>query len=201
MSSVSGVKCHTDVVTAYNDFKKATSQYNYIVAMIEEKFIVIEEAHKKEEGDDDVDDKGIPKVYKKFEEKLIKGGCRYGFFIPKWTSPGGPRDMVVMIQYCDDKAPPKMKLQYSTSKGAIVKPCQGIGAVIEANDKDEASYGEIIERCMKMKRWSVIVRVCVKGGYAVNGMIAPNNDNNNKAAKLLERTDEADIFLYAAASH
>merc|ERR1712212_848260 len=96
--SVSGVKCHQDVINAYNDFKKATSQYNYIVAKIEEKFIIIDEAHKKEEGDDKVDEKGIPNVYKKFEKRLTgvdipdHGGCRYGFFIPKWTSPGGPRD-------------------------------------------------------------------------------------------------------------
>lgn len=151
--SVSGVKCKQDVVDMYNKFKTAKTDIAFMVCKIEDSNIVIEEAPAFKDGEKDaVDDKNVPVVYKAMEDLCIKGGCRYAFFTFKWNTSGGDRDSIVFIQYCDDNAPSKQKLTYSTSKTAITKPCTGINKVIEANDKDEISYHEILELLKKMKR-------------------------------------------------
>ena len=146
-----GIDCHQSVVDKYNEFKKKDSGIGYMVCKIEEKFIQIEVCHERQEGDDAVDDKGVPKDYKELETLCIKEQCRYAFYIFKWESPGGPREMVVLIQYCDDNASSKVKLPYSTTTSVLKKCCNGVGLVIEANDKDEISYNEILDKCKKMK--------------------------------------------------
>merc|ERR1711890_82899 len=126
----------------------------YLVCYVKDGFIQVEQAPESEkvEGGEEVDDKKVPKSYKEMEKLCIDGQCRYAFYTFKWQSGGGPRDMIVMIQYCDDNAGAKQKLTYSTSTSALKKGCNGIGAVIEANDKDEIDYFEILEKCKKMKR-------------------------------------------------
>ena len=96
--SVSGVKCHQSVVDKFNEFKKKDSAISYMVCKIEEQFIQVEEAPARAAGDADVDDKGVPAEYKQLESTCITAGCRYGFYIFKWESAGGPRDIVVLIQ-------------------------------------------------------------------------------------------------------
>ena len=149
--SVSGVECHQSVVDKFNEFKKKDSAISYVVCKIEDKFIQIEDAHVRQPGDEDVDGKGVPNDYKQLEDICTKELCRYAFYIFKWESSGGPRDIVVLIQYCDDNASSKMKLLYSTTTSALKKSCQGVGLIVEANDKDEISYNEILDKCKKMK--------------------------------------------------
>ena len=44
-----------------------------------------------------------------------------------------------------------MKLTYSTTTAALKKALTGVGLIVEANDKDEISYNEILDKCKKMK--------------------------------------------------
>merc|ERR1712002_281684 len=137
--AVSGVKCHKSVVDQYNEFKKSNSPVSYMLCKIEDHYIQVEEAHVRENGD------------KQLESICIAAQCRYGFYIFAWESPNGPRDMVVLIQYCDDNANSKMKLTYSTTTAALKRACRGVGLIVEANDRDELGYNEILEKCKLMK--------------------------------------------------
>jgi len=153
MAAMSGVKCQQDVIDKYNIFKKSGSNIAYIICKIEDGKIVIDEAPEYEgEERGQLDEKKIPVTYNRLVDALIKGLCRYAFYTFEWTTPGGPRDCIVLIQYCDDNASAKIKMPYSTSTNAIRKPCAGVGLVIEANDKDEIGYGEILEKAKKTKR-------------------------------------------------
>ena len=58
---------------------------------------------------------------------------------------------ILLLQYCDDNAASKMKLTYSTTTAALKKALTGVGLIVEANDKDEISYNEILDKCKKMK--------------------------------------------------
>jgi len=156
--SVSGVKCTQAVVDKYNEFKKLDSNIEYVVARIDNGYIVLDEHPERTpetSTDDDEDvfnEKKVPATYKKLEQKCVENQCAYAFYLFKWISPGGPRDTVVLIQYCDDNASSKLKMTYSTSTSALKKNCNGIGIQVEANDRDEIDYFEILERCKKSKR-------------------------------------------------
>ena len=149
--SVSGVKCHKSVIDQYNEFKKKNSRISFVVCKIEDHYITVDEAHEKESGDEELDEQGVPRSYRRLESICIQEQCRYGFYIFAWDSPNGPRDMVALIQYCDDNANSKMKLTYSTTSAALKRACRGVGLTVEANDRDEINYNEILEKCKSMK--------------------------------------------------
>ena len=148
--SVSGVKCDDEVAKTFEEFKKNGSQIAYMACKIENGVIKVADAPTRVDGDEDVDDKGVPAEYKKLESAFIAAKCLYGVYRFKWESSGGHRDVVVLIKYCDDNAPAKMKMTYSTSVGAIKnKGVTGWKVFVEASDKDGISYHEILDHCKK----------------------------------------------------
>ena len=155
--AVSGVKCHSSVIEKFQEFKKSGSsgKVDFMVCVIKDGHILLEEAPyfgataAASDGKEFVD--GVPIAYKRLEELCMAGGCRYGLYTFKWKQSDGDRDSIVFIQYCDDNAPSKLKLTYSTSKQALTKACNGINHVIEANDKDEINYFEILKFISKQK--------------------------------------------------
>jgi len=157
--SVSGVKCTQAVVDKYNEFKRLTSNIEYVVAKIDNGYIVLDEhpertAASAEDTQQIYRGEKIPAGFKKLEQKCVDSGCAYAFYLFQWisNSTGGLVDTVVFIQYCDDTASSKLKMAYSTSGSALRRNCNGIGIVVEANDRDEIDYFEILERCRKSKR-------------------------------------------------
>ena len=103
-----------------------------MVCKIEEQFIQVEEAPARAAGDADVDDKGVPAEYKQLESTCITAGCRYGFYIFKWESAGGPRDIVVLIQV-------------GKMKGEIGISWKFCGKRVTMGCRDEGGWKELVE--------------------------------------------------------
>ncbi|KAG0064293.1 cofilin, partial [Podila epicladia] len=85
-------------------------------------------------------------TYDEFVKELPQNDCRYALYDFDYTLPEGPRNKIVFYTWSPDNAPIRAKMVYASSKDALRKQLQGIGAEIQGTDFDEVTHEVVYEK-------------------------------------------------------
>ena len=134
----SGVGVHDDAVTAFNDLKLG-HKHKYVTFKLSDdaKLIVVEHLV-------------AASTWDKFVSSLPKDDCRYIIYDFDYEHEGS-KNKVVFIMWAPEGAKIKSKMLYTSSKDAIKKKLNGIGAEIQATDLSEISYEAVLEKVNQRK--------------------------------------------------
>lgn len=139
--SRSGVGLGPDCVTTFEELKLKKT-YSYIIYKLsaDKKTIV-------------VGDKGEGQSYDEFVNALPENDCRYAVFDFHYElNPSeGKRNKILFITWSPDDAPIRSKMVYASSKDALRRSLNGIGAEVQASDFSEAAYETVLEKVAKVK--------------------------------------------------
>ncbi|KAF9331687.1 cofilin [Podila minutissima] len=85
-------------------------------------------------------------TYDDFVQQLPEDDCRYAVYDFDYTLPDGPRNKIVFFTWSPDNSKIKAKMIYASSKDALRKQLQGIGAEIQGTDFDEVHHDAVLEK-------------------------------------------------------
>ncbi|KAG1873816.1 actin depolymerizing factor [Suillus subluteus] len=90
--------------------------------------------------------------YEEFLENLPSDGCKWAVYDFSYTSDdGSPRNKLCFFSWSPDNAPIRAKMVHASSKDALRRSLDGIGAEIQGTDPTEVAYETVLE---KVKRFS-----------------------------------------------
>ncbi|KAG1857722.1 actin depolymerizing factor [Suillus subalutaceus] len=90
--------------------------------------------------------------YEEFLGNLPSDGCKWAVYDFSYTSDdGSPRNKLCFLSWSPDNAPIRAKMVHASSKDALRKSLEGIGAEIQGTDLTEVAYETVLE---KVKRFS-----------------------------------------------
>jgi len=87
-------------------------------------------------------------TYEAFCGEFPEGECRYGVFDTEYTDPktGGKREKIVFFAWAPDSAPIKQKMLYASSKQALKNKLVGLATELQASDRDELRFEEVVDK-------------------------------------------------------
>ncbi|KAG1816840.1 cofilin [Suillus subaureus] len=90
--------------------------------------------------------------YEEFLTNLPADGCKWAVYDFSYTSDdGSPRNKLCFFSWSPDSAPIRAKMVHASSKDALRKSLDGIGAEIQGTDLTEVAYETVLD---KVKRFS-----------------------------------------------
>ncbi|KAK6521247.1 cofilin [Arthrobotrys conoides] len=134
--SRSGVGLASDCVTTFEELKLRKSSRFIIYKLNDHRTEIIVE-------------KSSPETdYEKFLEELPENDCRWAVydFGYKLSEGEGDRNKIVFISWAPDNAPIRSKMTYASSKDALRRAFNGIGAEIQGTDYAEVSYEALLDK-------------------------------------------------------
>ncbi|KAJ1929896.1 cofilin [Tieghemiomyces parasiticus] len=136
----SGVTVHPDCLSEYQNLKTKRSVRYVIYKVSDDKTqIVVDQAASTD--------------YDEFIKALPERDCRYGVYDFEYEKPGeGKRNKICFIFWSPDEAPIRSKMVYASSKDAIRRSLEGIGAEVQATDFSEVSYEAVLEKASRHTR-------------------------------------------------
>jgi len=141
----SGIAVADDIVDTYLAFKMKKDQ-KYVAFKISDDLKMIEV-----EGSGGTYDG----PYSEFEE-VVKGiegkaGCRYyAVYFHYATDSGHPRTKILFVSYTSENAKTKEKMLYTSSKSPLKMKLEGTDVEVQANDLDDVSHAEILDKIKRM---------------------------------------------------
>lgn len=137
MRQASGVGVDDDCVTQFNDLK-LKHNLKYIVYGMNDgmtQITVLKAA-------------GKEATYEQFCAEMPDAECRYGVFDAEYTDPktGGQRNKIVFFIWCPDSAKVRPKMIYASSKDELKKRLVGVATEVQASDKSDLEYSEVVDR-------------------------------------------------------
>jgi cofilin len=145
MSSSSGVKVNQECVTVFNDELKLGKKTKYVIFKLSDdrKEIVVDKKAPSDSG------KSTEEMHEQFVADLPENDCRYAAYDFEYDSGEGKRNKIFFVYWASDNAGIKSKMTYSTSKDAIRKALNGIGAEMQATDFDEVAHSTFLDKVKK----------------------------------------------------
>ncbi|KAJ2399157.1 cofilin [Coemansia sp. RSA 2559] len=144
----SGIAVSDECIDRYSEFKDE-HKYKFVIYRIGEdlKSIIVESTSE----DAITDESGNPKeepsdVYEKFISRFPENDGRYAVYDFDYTHDGGKRNKVLFFSWAPDTAPIKSKMLYASSKNDIEKRLDAISLVIQATEKSNLFYDEVLEK-------------------------------------------------------
>mmetsp|Transcript_41178 Transcript_41178/g.84241 ORF Transcript_41178/g.84241 Transcript_41178/m.84241 type:complete len:112 (-) Transcript_41178:2084-2419(-) len=94
---------------------------------------------------------GKDATYEEFLALLPDDACKYGVFDAEYTDPktGGQRNKIVFFIWCPDTAKVRPKMIYASSKDELKKRLVGVACEVQANDRGELEYKEVVDKIIK----------------------------------------------------
>ncbi|KAF9173745.1 cofilin [Mortierella sp. AD011] len=134
MSSSKGVQVTPDCVNAFQELK-LTKKIKYIIYKISSdgKSIIVETKSK-------------ATTYDEFLKHLPKNDCRWAVYDFDYKTPQGDRHKILFYSWLPDAAATKSKMLYASSKDALHKSLNGVGAEIQGTDYAEVSYSTVLKK-------------------------------------------------------
>jgi len=139
--SRSGVGLGPNCVPTYEELKlKKTHQFIIFKLSDDKKSIVVDESSSAAGWD-------------QFVERLPETDCRYAVydFSYELETSEGKRNKILFVTWSPDDAPVRSKMVYASSKDALRRSLNGIGAEVQATDFAEISYDTVLEKVAKVK--------------------------------------------------
>ncbi|KAM3573386.1 hypothetical protein VYU27_004627 [Nannochloropsis oceanica] len=130
-----GVEAADEVGSSFSQFKLQRPPYNlrYIIYVIKDDKIQIEKEGARE------------KSWKDFTEDLPESDCRYAVIDVEFeTDDGRPTSKIVFLSWAPDTAKVRPKMVYAGSKEAIKRALVGVGIHLNATDRSELEFEEIL---------------------------------------------------------
>jgi len=91
--------------------------------------------------------------YSDFVAELPDQDCRYAVYNFEYDSGSdGHRAKIVFFIWAPDTAPTKKKMIYASTKDAIKKAFQGLSVEMQATDKAEADFEEVLNKCKAVSK-------------------------------------------------
>ncbi|RVD88408.1 uncharacterized protein DFL_002595 [Arthrobotrys flagrans] len=134
--SRSGVTVASDCISTFEELKlRKTSRY-IIYKLNDTKSSIV------------VDKSSTETEYDKFLGDLPENDCRWAVydFAYKLAEGEGERNKIVFISWSPDNAPIRSKMVYSSSKDALRRAFNGIGADIQGTDYAEVSTEALLDK-------------------------------------------------------
>ncbi|KAF3094654.1 cofilin [Orbilia oligospora] len=134
--SRSGVAVASDCVTTFEELKLRKSSRYIIYKLNETKTQII------------VDKASTETDYEAFLTDLPENDCRWAVydFAYKLSEGEGERNKIVFISWSPDNAPVRSKMTYSSSKDALRRAFNGVGAEIQGTDYAEVSHEALLDK-------------------------------------------------------
>ncbi|MCJ1363905.1 cofilin [Acarospora aff. strigata] len=150
MSSTSGVSVAPECISTFNELKLGKGSIKFIIYKLSDDYkqVVVEETSQEPEWD-------------VFRNKLLsaktvhKGkegnGPRYAVYDFEYelAAGEGKRNKITFISWIPDDSPMVPRFTYTSSKDALKRSLNGIAVDIQANDKDDIEYGEVLHKVSK----------------------------------------------------
>ncbi|KAI9894838.1 MAG: cofilin [Vezdaea aestivalis] len=130
----------TEAIEAFNEMKlKKTHKWIIYKLSDDKKQVIIEKTSDKDD-------------YEDFRSNLNNNAPRYAIYDMEYKmEDSGIRQKIIFIAWSSDEAKVMEKMLYSSSKEAVRKALNGIGAEVQANDQDDLEKESIIDRLKKGK--------------------------------------------------
>lgn len=148
--SRSGVGLGPDCVSTFEELKLKKT-YSYIIYKLSDdrKTIIVD----KKKTDTAVENKSPQSAYDDFVAALPEADCRYAVFDFNYEidATEGKRNKIVFVTWSPDNAPIRSKMVYASSKDALRRSLNGVGAEIQGTDFSEVAYETVLEKVAKKK--------------------------------------------------
>eukprot|EP00413_Alexandrium_margalefii_P022690 CAMPEP_0204571604 /NCGR_PEP_ID=MMETSP0661-20131031/38986_1 /ASSEMBLY_ACC=CAM_ASM_000606 /TAXON_ID=109239 /ORGANISM="Alexandrium margalefi, Strain AMGDE01CS-322" /LENGTH=138 /DNA_ID=CAMNT_0051579879 /DNA_START=19 /DNA_END=435 /DNA_ORIENTATION=+ len=134
----SGIAVADEVVEIFNGMKIGHKTQFAIFKINDSKDTIVTDAQ------------GAPGAsYDEFIAHFKADNCRYGLFDVEYEKDGGKRNKLVFFTWCSDQCSIKEKMIYSSSKDALKKKFNGLGAEVQATSPDEIDFDEVLSKFAK----------------------------------------------------
>jgi len=139
MSAQSGVHVPDEVVKQYNKMK-LEKHIKYSTFKLTKNHDAIEN------GVSVADDESKPEEahWKEFVDSLKDDECCYAVYDCAFRLEGSDQRKLVFITWAPDSSNVKQKMVTSSSKDALKKKFEGVHKEIQANDKDDLKYSDLM---------------------------------------------------------
>jgi len=139
--SRSGVGLGPDCVTTFEELK-LKKNLSYIIYKLSNDKKTIE-----------VETTSTDQAYETFIAALPESDCRYAVYDFQYEidPTEGKRNKIVLYTWSPDTAPIRSKMVYASSKDALRRSLNGIGAEVQGTDFSEVAYQTILEKVAKTK--------------------------------------------------
>ncbi|KAJ1799073.1 cofilin, partial [Coemansia sp. RSA 2399] len=144
----SGIAVSDECIDRYNELKDE-HKYRFVIYRIGEdlKSIIVEGTSE----DAVTDESGNPAeepsdVYEKFISRFPDNDGRYAVYDFEYTHDGGKRNKVLFFSWAPGSAPIKSKMLYAASKNDIEKRLTGTSLVVQATERSNLFYDEVLEK-------------------------------------------------------
>ncbi|KAI9827376.1 MAG: cofilin [Phylliscum demangeonii] len=151
--SQSGISVTPECVTTFNELK-LYKKIKYIIYKLSDdsREIVVEETSS--EPDWDVFRQKLVDAKSSDKRGNVGPGPRYAVYDFEYelASGEGKRSKITFIAWSPDNAGVQPKMIYATSKDSLKRALNGIAAEVQANEKDEIEYDEVLKQVSKGAR-------------------------------------------------
>ncbi|KAK6534394.1 cofilin [Arthrobotrys megalospora] len=96
-----------------------------------------------------VDKSSTDSDYSTFLEDLPEEDCRWAVYDFAYSTADGERNKIVFISWSPDNAPVRSKMTYSSSKDALRRAFNGVGAEIQGTDYAEVSHEALLDKVLR----------------------------------------------------
>jgi len=161
--AMSGIGVSSEVVDAYNEFKKEKSPIAFLIFKIHEgKSIIIDAKVMNSDVPTELESAlstGFSKLpiesdkYAVLRSKLLNSPPRYAAITVDYKT-DTPQNKVALITWCGDNATVKERMLISSTKDTLVKKLEGANPH-QASDQQELEYKEVCDSISKGKaKWN-----------------------------------------------
>jgi len=151
----SGIKCHDECSAAFHDLEKC--KFEYIIMKIDKvggkDLVVISKKAEKGSCEAAVGGKekdGVPAIWSEFTKALSEEDIAFGCgYISYPTKDGRIQEKLIFVFWCTGTAKITSKMIYASSKLSTSKKIKSISYQLQADDKDDVAYKEVLKQISK----------------------------------------------------
>ncbi|TFK73646.1 hypothetical protein BDN72DRAFT_168538 [Pluteus cervinus] len=148
MSASSGISVAPDAVSTYNDLKSKKA-WKYIIFSLNKTLSEISVVDKFAiKAENKLDETGY---YDKLLEALPENECRWAVYDLEFDTGEGKRNKLIFFSWAPDTAGVRQKMVSASSKDALRRTLDGIGAEVQGTDPSEVAYETILEKVTKRR--------------------------------------------------